>query len=701
MVVSGPPPVPASLLLTALRSLRDPKNRHLLILVAAGTGGTAAVAASQLKELGLRRLEAKTSQAVIAQESSGGKGKAVERAKPPAVDAKFLRRLLFVLRIVVPSWHCQESFMLTTQSLMLVARSLLSIRMARLGGEGLKAVVNKSWPQFRSGLLDFFLTGTCAALVNSSIKYLNNSISVTFRRRLTLYVHQRYLAQRNYYRAAVLRLGNLDNADQRIVEDLNQWCITIADLYSRTFKPALDVILSTRRMAQTMGYGGLLSMYGYFLAAGSLVRFMSPPIPKLIAQEAAFEGDFRRAHARLITHAEEVAFLEGAPREKDILNSKLWQVTAFSTKLHLIQFRQGILDQFALKYFASVIGWPILAIPYLTSPDTNVGDIAARYKESDSLFQGSAASLGDLLLVYKKLQRLAGFTARVVELLEAVDNPQGVAKSASRGEINSGTEGTTALAVHDAPTVVFKDVTIRSPDDRLLLKDLSLEIVPGRNVIVTGANGAGKTSLFRVLAGLWAPMCGQVTRPRSGLSGGASYAALNGAATAQKNGDKGSGGKTAPCLLFYVPQRPYLVSGSLREQVTYPSTPGPSADDQVLDCLRRVHLDKLVANSPAGLNLVHYDWTDVLSGGEKQRLGLARLLYHRPKFAVLDESTSAINPDEEGALYAQFGELGITVFSIAHRMELVKFHQLRLHFAADGTGAWSLTELEDHTKDAT
>jgi hypothetical protein len=236
----------ASLVVSALRSLSDPKNRRLLLLVALGGGGTAAVALAQLRELQQRRLEAKASQAVLATEPESGK----KRAKPPAVDAHFLRRLQFVLRIVVPSWHCQESFILCTQSLMLVARSLLSMRMARLGGEGLKAVVNKSWPQFRSGLLDFFMTGTCAALVNSAIKFLNNSTSVAFRRRLTLYVHQRYLANRNYYRAAVLRLGNLDNADQRIVEDLNQWCVTIADLYSRTFKPALDVILSTRRMGQ-------------------------------------------------------------------------------------------------------------------------------------------------------------------------------------------------------------------------------------------------------------------------------------------------------------------------------------------------------------------------------------------------------------------------------------------------------------------
>lgn len=134
---------------------------------------------------------------------------------------------------------------------MLVARSLLSLRTARLGGEGLKAILNRSWRKFGETVFDFLLTGAAASVVNSSLKYLTNAITVSFRTRLTRFVHSRYLTNRAYYKAAVLRMGNLDNADQRIAEDLQQFCATAADLFSRTFKPALDVVLSVRGAERT------------------------------------------------------------------------------------------------------------------------------------------------------------------------------------------------------------------------------------------------------------------------------------------------------------------------------------------------------------------------------------------------------------------------------------------------------------------
>ena len=147
------------------------------------------------------------------------------------------------------------------------------------------------------------------------------------------------------------------------------------------------------------------------------------------------------------------------------------------------------------------------------------------------------------MLVYKKLQRLAGFTARVTELIESVDS---VSAEASTVQVAGEDDG-----IH------FKDVTVYAPDGRLLVKNLNLDINPGESVFITGANGAGKTSIFRVLAGLWRAASGSVVRPSHGL-----------ATTA--DGD---------AAIFYVPQRPYLVLGTLRQQLLYPTwvqtTPAP------------------------------------------------------------------------------------------------------------------------------
>ena len=107
-------------------------------------------------------------------------------------------------------------------------------------------------------------------------------------------------------------------------------------------------------------------------------------------------------------------------------------------------------------------------------------------------------------------------------------------------------------------------------------------------------------------------------------------------------------------------------------------------------CLEMVGLRGRFASEQSMLSRKEFDWSDVLSGGEQQRLGLARLYFHRPKYAVLDESTSAINADEEGIFYEHLSNMKITVFSIAHRLELQRFHQQRLHFLADGTGRYKL-----------
>lgn len=206
-----------------------------------------------------------------------------------------------------------------------------------------------------------------------------------------------------------------------------------------------------------------------------------------------------------------------------------------------------------------------------------------------------------------------------------------------------------------------------------------------------GPNGSGKSSLFRVMSGLWPLLSGVISVP-----------------------EKRTG-------LFYLSQRPYLVSGTLRDQLLYPfppqsvwegsgnearslfisnsSTqpppPGPELDARLCECLAAVELGYLLSRG-SGWSQVQ-NWQETLSGGEKQRVAMARLLFHRPKFAVLDECTSAVSADGEVTLYEALQGAGITFLSIAHRPALRRFHSFIVHFDGgvenNGLG-WRLEDLK-------
>ena len=150
--------------------------------------------------------------------------------------------------------------------------------------------------------------------------------------------------------------------------------------------------------------------------------------------------------------------------------------------------------------------------------------------------------------------------------------------------------------------------------------------------------------------------------------------------------------------LFYVPQRPYMTLGTLRDQVVYPHSKEMLqkigvTDDDLKDYLDKVSLGYLI-DREGGWDAVK-DWMDVLSGGEKQRIAMARLFYHRPQFAILDECTSAVSVDVEGFMYRHCRELGITLFTVSHRKSLWAFHEYVLSF--DGRGNYEFNKIDENT----
>lgn len=206
---------------------------------------------------------------------------------------------------------------------------------------------------------------------------------------------------------------------------------------------------------------------------------------------------------------------------------------------------------------------------------------------------------------------------------------------------------------------------IITPGGSILVPKLSFSMKPGDHVLVAGPNGCGKSSLFRIFGGLWPVYGGTVRKPP--LS-----------------------------QVFYVPQRPYLSSGSLRQQIIYPDSARNMrskgiTDDDLLAILRILDLDHLVDSYPAGWD-AEAEWREVLSGGLQQRVAMARLFYNRPKYAILDECTSSVTLEMEKIMYDHAKRLGITLMTVSHRRSLWKYHTKILQF--DGQGKYIFTRLD-------
>jgi len=404
----------------------------------------------------------------------------------------------------------------------------------------------------------------------------------------------------------------------------------------------------------------------------------------MTAEEQKLEGEFRYVNSRVITNSEEIAFYQGQEREKKTMKESFMRLVDHLRDVLNFKFAIGIVDNVIAKYIATVVGFSSVAVFFLGQNDRHQSmksfEIMEDYYTTGRIVLRMAEALGRLSLAGREMTKLSGYTTRVVMLMKVLEDMK--ANNFVRAQVKNKDEDENSPKEHLSletamPSMImekdhlikFENVPLVTPNGDVLLKNMSFEVQAGRNVLVCGPNGCGKSSLFRVLGELWPSYGGSVTKPHAGK-------------------------------LFYVPQRPYMTIGTLRDQVIYPDTIGNMKrkgynDEHLKDFLDKVHLGYILERE-GGWDSVQ-DWIDVLSGGEKQRIAMARLFYHKPQFAILDECTSAVSVDVEGFMYTHCKEVGITLFTVSHRKSLWKYHEYVLYM--DGRGTFEFKPIEERTEE--
>lgn len=470
--------------------------------------------------------------------------------------------------------------------------------------------------------------------------YLRQMLTISWRTWMTEQYVARWMYGQVYYRLQVLR-SDTDNPDQRISEDINQFVsltltLLVGILKQLTTLGAFAVVLWNLSGVVTVPVGGSeLTVYGYmfwlslfYSGLGTyFVHIVGKKLIRLNFNQQRYEADFRFSMMRMRENSESIAFYRG----------EMAETVGFKERFaNIIQNYWGLMRRTKLLNFY-VNGYGQLAIIFpliMAAPRYYAGEMAlgglmqtisafGRVQDALSFFVDSYGSIAELAAV---IQRLSGFTEHMEESARVTSN---IVHREGTGD---------ALALHN--------LSIALPDGAPLLTACTLTLPHGSRILVTGASGAGKSTLLRTLAGIWPYGSGTVEMPQDSSR-------------------------------LFLPQRPYLVLGTLRRALSYPRT-ATAPDTEIARVLGLVGLTHFSARLDDA-----DDWSRILSLGEQQRLAFARILLIRPDWIFLDEATSALDEAREHTLYQLlYQELpNASIISVGHRSTLFALHDAELRLS--------------------
>ncbi|MDP2449279.1 MAG: ABC transporter ATP-binding protein/permease [Polaromonas sp.] len=537
------------------------------------------------------------------------------------------------------------------------------------------ALQDKNQPVFWEQLGRFTYLAFAFIIIAVYRFYLTQLLEIRWRAWMTAHYLQRWLANHAFYRMELARYASHgtnganggngtaapDNPDQRIQEDLNLFTTYTISL-SMGLLNAVVTLLSfvgilwslSGPFGFTLGGtsynipGFMVWMAVLYCAAGSIItHYIGRPQIRLNFLQQRYEADFRHHLVRVREYSESIALDKGEAVERVHLESRF--STVLGNYLTLIKKQKNLI------WFTNFFGQAAVVFPFVVA--------APRF------FSG-AIQLGQLMQISSAFGRVQD------SLSWFVDNYSSLAAwRATTDRLTSFEESFTALAQaqraqtamnsvatdESATSLETQDLTLALPTGAVLLEGVSLHAEAGENVLIKGPSGSGKSTLFRALAGIW-----PFSRGRTVL----------------------------PANTMFIPQRPYFPNGSLRDALAYPQPAASYSDAQLRQALEDALLPKLTQR------LDDEDaWSQKLSGGEQQRLAIARVLLKKPAWLFADEATSALDEDAEKTLYerllSQTRQAGGAIVSIAHRPTVAAFHDKRWELEKLPEGAPALYRLTE------
>lgn len=522
--------------------------------------------------------------------------------------------------------------LLVLLGVLLFASTQVKVFLNALQGEWISALSNHDSTRFWQSVILALGGIIIFGFLNSGYGYLKETIGIYWRRWLTHQFLDQYLISRAFYELSN-STQEIDNPDQRISEDIASFCQQSIQLIVNIIE-SIFVVIAFSIVLWSISKSLVIALVVYSILAYVItIGFYGAKLTKIHSDQLKKEANFRFSLIRIRENAESIAFYNGIYQEANKV--KIIFNDVFNNLKRLILWLEVYLNVFKTQfgYLPWVIPGIVLA-PQILSGELEVGKVT----EAAGAFGNVAFSVNLIMYQFDKLTKFAASINRLYIFYEYLKQP--------REEIPNAR---TIALVKDSRLAVEK-LTLQTPNSqKTLFKNLSVAVQTGQGLLIMGESGCGKSSLLRALAGLWNSGTGVIFRPELEE-------------------------------MLFLPQRPYMILGTLREQLIYPNAKVDLRDEELHQVLQKVNLSDL-AERFGGFE-VEKDWSDVLSLGEQQRLAFARILVTKPKYAILDEATSALDVNNEENLYRLLLETETTFISVGHRPTLKKYHQIIVNLAS-------------------